>query len=197
MAVYNGSLYVGTYDSTTSSAEVYRYDGGNTYTLVSSTGFGNSVDRIQSMVVYNGYLYAGTYDSNAAEVYRYNGGTSWTQVSGTAGTIGGNATNTIDGVFAMTVWHGKFYVGTYASGGLAEVFRYDGGTSWADLTATAGNLCGTGGNDYAHELEVFQDQLYVASFGGADVCRYDGGTTWTRVVAASGQIATGGTSSIQ
>ena len=61
-AVYNGKIYVGT--NKTNEAEIYRYDGGVTWTrinsaagtIVSNIGTQSSIDAIQSMVVYNGYL---------------------------------------------------------------------------------------------------------------------------------------------
>ena len=73
-AVFNGKLYVGTSES--NAAEVYRYDGGSTWTLVSHTTPGTitsgaattGIDGVTAMIVYNGHLYIGTNESKTAIV---------------------------------------------------------------------------------------------------------------------------------
>ena len=100
LAVYNGSLYAGTYES--ASAEVYRYDGGTTWVKVSqaagtikSSGTG-SIDRAHSMVVYNNGLYVGTNKSASAEVYRFDAieGQSYSLKFGAASDAAGSTEQT-------------------------------------------------------------------------------------------------------
>jgi hypothetical protein len=193
-AVYNGSLYVGT--SKADSAEVYRYDGPTlgTWTKVSQSTAGTiaasgtaSIDRVTTMVVWNGYLYAGTFETDKAEVYRYDGGTTWTKVSQTtAGTISSGGTSAIDGIGAMAVYNGSIYAGT-REGGKAEIYRYDGGTSWTRVsTTTPGTIITTTAVDSIDSMIVFNNSLYAGGrkASTADIYRYTGGTVWTRVVSA-------------
>lgn len=155
MAVYNGSLYAGTRQA--GSAEVYRYNGGTSWTKVSNplpgtiaedAGATSAIDAVSSMAVYNGMLYIGTAKTGGAEVYQYNGNSTWTLISSsTAGVIGGNATTTaIDSISAMTVHNGQLIIGTSKSA-QAELYRYDIGQNinaqqrWFKLTsANAGTI---------------------------------------------------------
>jgi hypothetical protein len=89
---HNGSLYVGTWrDAGGGTAEIYRYDGGTTWTKVSQSTAGTianggtaNVELVASLVTYKGELYAASEKANAAEVYRYDGGTTWTAVPNVA-----------------------------------------------------------------------------------------------------------------
>jgi hypothetical protein len=205
MATYNGSLYVGT--SKTDAAEVYRYDGGTTWTKVSQTTAGTiasggtaSINEILGMVVYNGQLYIGTHEDNSAEVYRYDGGTTWTKVSQTtAGTIASGGTASIDYAHSMAVHNGSMYLGTYEAGA-AEVYRYDGGTTWTKVSqSTAGTIAsgGTASINGVMSMSSYDSSLYAMTGNPAEVYRYDGGTTWTKVSqTTAGTIASGGTASI-
>lgn len=93
-------------------------------------------------------------------------------------------------VWALTVFDGALYAGTFESGrGQAgHVYRYAGGSTWED--------CGTPGPSNAiTSLCVFDGELYAASshyrsggsslpdaentVPGGRVYRYDGGQTWT------------------
>ncbi len=133
-----------------------------------------------SMAVYNNQLYAGTVNyenSNGCQVWRYVGGTSWTQVS-PAGL--GDANN--DMIFAMAVFNGLLYVGTYNTNTGAEVWSYNG-SAWAQVN-TDGFGAGPA-NRAVGALIVFNGQLYAGvgwpNSGPARIFRYDGGTSWTQV----------------
>ncbi len=202
MAVFNGSLYAGT--TKANSAEVYRYNGGTDWTLVSSTtpgAFGTSttvnINGVASMAVWNGNLYIGTAEPAAAEVYRYNGNSSWTKVSSsTAGAIGGNSTTTaINEISSMTVHGGYLYIGT-AKTADSEVARYNGplpvvGHQWTKVNALANAKTfgteTTGVNDVS-ALVSFQGYLYAftSRANDAGMHRYDGqnttGTGWTSII---------------
>lgn len=111
---------------------------------------------------------------------------TWTQVSGTAGTIGGGATTGIASVSASTIYNGSLYVGTSTINNSAEVYRYNGGTSWTKVSnATAGTIAagGTSGIASVSAMTVFDGQIYIGTSKGnaAEVYRYDGSTNWTRV----------------
>jgi len=206
MSVHNGALYIGTWE--VDLAEIYRYDGA-TWSKVSQATAGTiasggtaSIDRITSLVSYDGNLYAGTSETDAAEVYRYDGGTGWTRVSFGAGTIGdaGGALSGIDGVRNMAVYNGALYIGT-AKDGDAEVYRYNGGTSWSALgTGVAGEFEGGGEQfDKIHSMSVYKSQLYIGTDDVDDtvIFRYDGGNTWTRVTdAVDGTVIDGDTTAI-
>lgn len=202
--VYNGSLYVGTEE--TGKAGVYRYNGSSSWTLVSSadtTGTivaagTSAIDSVYGMAVYNGKLYIGTAKSNAGEVYSYDG-TTWTKISqSTAGTIAASGTASIDAVRSFAVYNSNLYAGTFEST-KAEVYRYDGGTTWTKVSnATAGTISATGNTaaDGADSLAVFNSSLYVGTEksgnSNTEVLRYDGGTTWTRVNFDATHMISGG-----
>lgn len=181
--VYNGSLYIGT--NNTNNAEIYRYDGEQlgTWTKVSGTAGtvgGNAttaIDMISSLTVYNGYIYAGTTETDKAEVYRYDGGSSWTQVNVT-NTAGKFVTTTaIDGVSSMAVFGGRLFIGTQ-EGAKAEVYMYNGGTTWKAVNGTAGTFVATNSinMDAVTQMVVVNNQLVIGTKknGDADVLRWNG-----------------------
>ncbi len=188
--VYNGSLYVGT--SKSNGAEVYRLDGGSTWTKVTQSTAGTvasggtaNIDMISSMTVWNGSMYIGTTEPNAAEVYRYDGSTNWTKVSqATAGTIRSGGTASIDGISSMTIFQSKLYIGT-AEGAKAEVYRYESGTSWIIISTTAGTYVTSNvvNVDAITSMVSYQGSLYLMTkkANDADFLR------WTGVPGANGQ----------
>jgi hypothetical protein len=203
-AVYNGKIYVGT--NKTNEAEIYRYDGGVTWTrinsaagtVVSNIGTQSSIDEIKSMAVFNGYLYFGVSETGGAAVYRYDGNSganTFTKVSqSTSGTIAASGTSGIDGIEVMGVWNGNLIIGTTESNA-AEVYRYDGGTTWTKISqSTAGTIAsgGTANINDVSALAIYNNSLYIGTGGtgadGAELYRYDGGTTWTRLNTGVGQF---------
>ena len=140
------------------------------------------IASISAATIYNGSLYVGTNKADQAEVYRYDGpglGT-WTKVSGTAGTIGGGATTLIDMVSSMIIYNGKMYVGTTELD-KAEVYRYDGGTTWTKVSGAAGTFATTTLIDGVPSMVVHGGRLYIGTKEGAkaEFYRYNGGTSWT------------------
>lgn len=203
MATYNGSLYVATFKS--NAIEIFRHDGGTSWTKVSQAagtiaedgGSNTSITGVYSMVVHNGSLYVGTYDAGGAEVYRYDGGTSWTLVTqSTPGTIASGGTSGIEGIYALTSYNGSLYIGTEKTNE-AEIYRYDGGTTWTRVSYAAGQIVngGVSGIDRGRTMTVVGSYLYLGTStdtAQAQVYRYDG-STWTVVSqATAGTIAEDG-----
>lgn len=204
MTIFDGRLYAGT--SKINSAEVYRYEGGTSWTKVSATTAGTiggagtptaGIDGVSSMAVYNGRLYAGTSDGARAELYRYDGGNVWTKVSNaTAGTFVATNTAAVQAVTSMVVRNGALYIGTKKAGD-ADVLRYEGGST--DNGANGGtflamNNTGTTGSyiingatavtafDEVTAMTVYNGALVVAlrrGSGQADILMQGGGTTGT------------------
>src|SRR3989344_4354189 len=181
--VYNGSLYVGT--NNPNNAEIYRYNGDalGTWTKVSGTagtvggGATTAIDTISSLIVYNGYLYAGTYETDKAEVYRYEGSSTWKQLNITA-TAGKFLTTTaINGVTSMVVFGGRLFIGTKEPAA-AQIYMYNGGTTWIAVNGTAGTFVGTNTvtQDAVMSMVVLNNQLIVgtADATDADVIRWNG-----------------------
>jgi uncharacterized protein YjiK len=208
MAVYNGSLYVGTMKA--GAAEIYRHNGGTSWTKVSSSTAGvisedagatSAIDSVSSMAVYNGLLYVGTAKTGGAEVYQYNGNSTWTLISSTtAGAIGGAATTTaINSVSAMVVHQGQLIIGTSKASG-AEIYRYDVGVNnhnqrWLKLShpQNAGTIGATTAVNGVTALLSHNGFLYVGitKANGADVYRMDAPNptnTFTRINAAAGNF---------
>lgn len=199
--VYNGSLYVGTWNA--NNAEVYRYNGTTgSWTAINTTAgtFDNvttAVDAVTSMAVYNGYLYIGTTESNKAEVFRYNGGTGaavFTLVTqSTAGTVANGGTASIDGISSMAVFQGKLYIGTNEPT-KAETYLYDGGTTWTMLQTTTGTVCSGGATaqDKVTAMAASETVLYAAvskGVGKVDFCFNQQGKTWGEITGTDGTFS--------
>jgi len=140
-----------------------------------------------AMAAYEGDLYAGTCEPGAGEigqVYRYNGDGEWISLGGLDGS---------NAVTSLAAFEGALYAGTgkyrVAGSSLPEsenntsggrVFRYKGGSDWAD--------CGTlPDTEAVGGLVVFQGCLYASSFyKPAGFFRYEGGTRWRRLPAPLG-----------
>lgn len=139
---------------------------------------GNSL-FVCALAVYDGALYAGTFETGAHEaghVYRWEGGSRWTDCGAPA------KCNAVGG---LAVFNGKLYAGVarYRARGSAlpdspnehpggKIYRYEGGTAWAD--------CGRLGDaDTAWGMVVHQGALYAIPIYHQGVWRYDSDQTWT------------------
>lgn len=209
MAVYNGSLYIGTGGGagtqTQGGAEIYQYNGATAtssanWTKVSQTlsgqianGGTSSIASISAMAVFNGQLYVGTSKTGLAEVYRYDGGTTWTRVNPAAGTFGAQSGQ--DGVSAMTVYGGKLIIATYQGNAKAIVYRYDGNILWTALSAQ-GNFTSTTAVDRVSSLAVYNNTLYAGlekSGATGEIVKWTPTTNasltvWIRVDSGAGNI---------
>lgn len=206
LAVWNGSMYLGTGDGFAGYENVTRYDGGTTWTEVSAFGtFGGSY--IRSFGVWNNSLFAGS-----DGVYRYNGGTTWTLVSSFSDMVyamvvwnsslyasvatvnkvyrfnGGTSWTDVGGGFygAMAVWNGSLY----GSDGSGNVYRYGGGTSW-----TSAGSAGSAG----YSLATFNGSLFAGTGASGKVYKYGNGSSifgqkigsgWNHVVLTVNNSAT-------
>lgn len=110
---FRGALYLGTSTDSPYGAEVWRTSGGNTFTNVVSSGFGNPDNsEIPAMVEFKGQLYVGTsnYDyqggDSGARLWRTGDGSAWSLVS-TAG-FGDPDTGHLR---SLAVFNGALYVG--------------------------------------------------------------------------------------
>ena len=170
MAVFEGDLYVGTFETEEGeSGHVFRYGGGTQWVDCGSPDGSNAV---MTLTVHDGALYAGTgcYRARGSalpdspnttpggHVYRHEGGNEWTDCGRLA---------EANDAFALTVYRGDLYaMPIYLPG----IFRYDGGTTWT--------YCGTPGEQRAMSFGVFNGYLYSAGNGQAGVWRYEGGEEW-------------------
>jgi len=170
LAVHEGSLYAGTFETGANEAgHVYRYVGGTEWADCGSPDKSNSV---MCLAVFNGNLYAGTACYRAkgsllpdspnknpgGHVYRYEGGKTWVD----CGRLG-----EANEVYALAGYRGQLYaIPMYTAG----VFRLDGESTW--------NYCGTPGGLRSMSLAAFNGGLYSTGNGGAGVWRYVSGTEW-------------------
>jgi hypothetical protein len=170
MAVHDGALYVGTFETGEDEAgHVYRYGGGTEWVDCGSPDRSNSV---YTLAVFKGRLYAGTARYRASGsalpdslnqnpggcVYRHEGGEKWVR----CGRLG-----EANEVKALTVYRGALYAMPIYSPG---VFRLDEEATWT--------YCGTPGGRRSMALAVFNGELYCAGNEGAGVWRYLGGSDW-------------------
>jgi hypothetical protein len=112
MAVHDGALYAGSYDS----GSVYRFDG----TSWQDLGLvAEGITQTYSFATYQNSLHVSTWP--AGKVFRLDSGDKWAD----CGQLG-----TEQEVMAMLVHNGVFYAGTLPMG---QVYRYTGGTDWTLL----------------------------------------------------------------
>ncbi len=192
--VYNGSLYVGT--AKNSAAEVYRYNGSTgIWARISTTTPGQiltttNISTISAMTVYNNRLIVGTSKPGGAEVYQYDG-TNWSVISqATAGTIRSGGTTQINAITAMAVYDGKLFIGTGTTNGRAEVYRYDGGTTWTAIDSVPGTIVqgGSAAYDAVAAMVVANNLLYIGvnKFGLGAIYVYSTGVGGTSSWVAEG-----------
>ncbi len=169
MAVYEGRLYAGTYNSETGT-EIWRYNR-RSWTKVNEDGFKEDPDAAKSnevsssMAVYDGCLYVGTENSEGAEIWRYDG-TEWVQVNEDGfGDVNNSHSH------SMAVYNGCLYAGTFNYNG-AEIWRYNAGV-WAPVVSL--------GFGYADNLDissmaVYDGCLYAGTYSerGTEIWKYNG-----------------------
>lgn len=170
LAVYNGALYAGTFETGADEAgHVYCYEGGTTWTDCGSPDRSNAV---MCLAVHQGRLYAGTARYRArgsllpespnqnpgGVVYRYEGGQKWMPCG---------RLPEANEVYALCVYQGSLYaIPMYSPG----VFRLEENARWVP--------CGIPGDQRSMALAVYDGHLYATGNGGAGVWRYRGGTEW-------------------
>ena len=172
LCVYQGALYVGTFETGREQAgHVYRYDGDTSWT---DCGSPHPSNAITSLAVHEGRLYAAASHYRAAgssiaesenvvpggRVFRYEGGTEWSDCGqlGEAEAVGG-----------MAVYKGRLYASSmYAPAGL---FRYEGGMSWFHCGHPGGRV---------EALALHDGHLYGSGWDQhrPGVYRFDGPGAW-------------------
>jgi hypothetical protein len=179
LTVFDSKLYV---TSNTGWARgnppgrVWRYDGEPAWTQVGADNFGGGGTASRSMCATDSALFAGT---TSGLVYRTDGSSPWAN----AGYPDATNHNEARG---MATCNGTLYAGCNSNGGgggSPVVARYDGGTSWTNVTPTYPGFV----NGTVRSLLEFNGCLYVgvSSFAypggnGALIYRYDG-SSWTQV----------------
>jgi len=197
MTVFDESLYAGTINQT-DGAQVWRFDSGTTWTQVNDDGFAMNNMAVQGIVVFNGELYIGTTNfSEGCQVWRYDGGTSWTQVNESGFENGKEACV----ARVLIVFDGQLYAGVRNDtdiGGMvgAQVWRFDGSTSWTQINEDGFGNEPSGNNRSVESMAVLDGNLYSGTWNDVDGCqvwRYDSGTSWTQVNEnAFGNMPSGG-----
>ncbi len=200
--VFRGKLFIATAE--TNAAGVYRYDGGTTWTLVTNAvGKAVSGDATDAdafiMAVHNDQLYiANQTGTTTGAIYRSSTADttsdSFTMVNATRGTSGMSQT-TITGYTDMTVYNGNLIVATQLAN-LAEIGRYDGGSTFTQINATDGkSVAETTADKDGFLLKVYNGYLYSGAITGAAtaiVAAYSGnGTTWSHLSGTTGGGAFG------
>jgi hypothetical protein len=174
--LFNGYLYVGTYNSTNGGA-VWRTNDGTIRTPVNADGFGTANNTgISALAAFNGFLYAGTLGKTSVsgtQLWRCQtcDGSDWTKVVDN----GFGNVNT-SGLSALEVYgnHLYFVLGNYTSG--MQVWRSMNGTNWErDLTNFTPSGQYNGGPYGDNSVIVFNNRLYI---GTTTDIRGQGGNIW-------------------
>ncbi len=197
---FQGKVYASTKE--TNNADIYRYDGGGTWTRVTTSSVvgGEIIEAdatdIDSIVlsVFDGKLYAGTSTAaNTAALYSYDGST-WSIVSTTRGTFGAETAR--DNIHDIAVYQGRIYLSVSdATANLGAVYRLNittaGAGTFSRINGTLGECRATDATDIdGGVLQVYGGRLYWGVATGSTtgrVCYYDG------AVALDGFIVVNGT----
>jgi hypothetical protein len=167
---------------------LFGIDAGHVDPAWTDCGRPGTNQQVKSLTVFDGNLYAAVWEPGAGKtghVYRYAGGTRWVDCG---------SPDKANAIACMAVFNGKLYVGSerYSGGGSSlplspnendggSVFRYEGGTSWANCGKIADVRSVSG-------LAVFNGKLYAGTgTTGAwrdtprtrGMYRYDGDGKWT------------------
>lgn len=173
---YAGSLYAGTYNSTT-GAEVWEYNA-STWSQVNTDGFGDvNCESASTMFEFNNLLYVGVNNTTTGvEVWAYDT-SSWTQAN-TDGFY--NAATSY--IYDFEEYNGSLYAALRNTNNGAYVFRYGTGTNWGNVTHAI-HAFGDANNTYTKSLKTYNGNLYAATSNtttGTEVWRYNG-SSWTQV----------------
>lgn len=196
LAVWNGALYAGSYESGAGeTGHVYRYAGGQDW---EDLGSPDRCNTVMSLAVCGDELFVGTGHYRAqgsslepspncepgGRVYRYAGDGQWEDCgkislaaryeadvySDWVKGLQGWSKDDVDTVGNLTVFDGKLYAMPYYHRG---VYRYDGGTTWTHCGDPGCRLMSMG---------LFNGSLLGAGNEGnqrGGVYRYEGGTKWS------------------
>lgn len=182
-------IYIGTGGSATSDAEVWKYDG-TVWSKIGGDGVNNSWTEgkhtgIRTMLVFQGNLIVGTGSSyQANEVWKCslaNNCATWEKIGSKGNGISLNYTYSIE---SMAVYNNELYIGTSGSINSANIYKYNGGSSW---THVAGNSVNSSWPNAGYNIlaSMYSDGTYLyAGLAGvtndAEVWRYNG-TSWTKI----------------
>jgi hypothetical protein len=187
MHVFGGSLYVGSGGSA-GNGDVFRYNGGTSWTQVAGDGLNSSwaastYESVLSLTSDGTSLFAGIGTTTTdAEVWRFTSG-AWTQ-------IGGDGINTswntnYETVESLTTFGGNLYAGLGNTSGVndGEVWRYNG-TSWSQIGGDGINSSWSA-VQYNQVLALTNDgtNLYAGTGQGTNSGRAwkFNGSTWTEI----------------
>lgn len=165
-AVYNGYLYMGTWNKVTGT-EVWRTSDGTNWTQVNSNGFGSSGNKVTSALTsFNGYLYAGTYgasDATGHQVWRCSAcnGTDWTAVYSSGQAV------TYRNQTALEVFQNQLYfvMGNGSTG--VQVWRSSNGTTWEQVGFAGFGDTTNRAPYWDNSVLVFNNRLYVGTINYA------------------------------
>jgi len=168
LAVFDGYLYAGLDEPSSSGAKMLRSKDGVTWQQVNSNGFGDSTnDGIGDMVVFDSELYVSTnkWDGSSygsgVEIWRTSNGTTWTQVGGDGLGVYGLAFTT-----SMVVFDSHLVIGgtNYQNGFNtvnARVLSSSDGKIWDQVNQDG---FGDNGNFYITNLISFGSKLYASTY---------------------------------
>lgn len=206
MVVFGGSLYAGGANASAGGADVWRYNGGTSWTQVGGDGLNSgwaasTFEAVSALHSDGTYLYAGIGTSTTdGEVWRYNGST-WTILGGDGTNLGGGASwNTnYERVSSITSYGGNLYVGLGDSANDAEVWRLSG-TTWSQIGGDGLNTGWAASSTLTRVYSLVNDgtNLYAGLGNGsaaAQVWRWNG-TGWTLIGGNSTNSATNWSASL-
>lgn len=187
LALFDGVLYAGTFNTTTGAQLWQRGSDGN-WSSVVTDGFGDSMNvGIDHLIEFNGDLYAGTWNynfregsTNGGEVWRSENGEEWSSIANRGFGVPSNSE-----ILRFAVFKDALYAGTW------NIANDQGAEIWRTTTGVAGdwNRVVTEGFEDSDNLAVLSfakldGYLYTGTINsttGGQVWRTPDGTTWTQV----------------
>jgi hypothetical protein len=182
MAVYSGTVYVGTGNANRGS-QIWRSSSGDnlSWTNVVTNGLGcGDCHNVAGLIVFNGSLYAAvegrTDPPTGIQIWRTTNGSDWSQVGATGF---GSTDNYQTGGFA--IFNGYLYVGTRNDATGGQLWRSNDGTAWSHVPVDGfGDL----NNTKIESPFVNNGYLYAGTQNGVtgiEIWRSADGLTWSQI----------------
>lgn len=185
LSSFNGDLYAGLGNSN-NDAEVWRWDGAN-WTKIGgdslNSGWTTNYNLVSAMTVFKGDLYAGLgANTGEAELWKWDG-SGWSKVGGDA-VDSSWADATYEQVESMVQYDNKLYVGLGNGTGDAELWQFDGTSTWNMIGGDGINSSWDDGTyERVRTLATYNGDLYVglgSSTGDGEVWQWKEGA-WTKL----------------
>ncbi len=178
MEVFNGELYAGNWHNGEINAQIWRWDGGTSWTMVNAYPAGATSD----LETLGDYLYAGSWGgTEGANIWRSQDGDLWETV------IDDGFENPNNGIARFETFQGELYASTWNGADGTEIWHTSNGVEW--FQSMDADVFDNPNNAGAISSEIYNDYLFwgVGNWiEGAELWRTTGADEEWEVVFSGG-----------